>query len=46
MKTAAEYRAMAAECFKLAREAKAEEVRASLLELAQVWLVAASKLDG
>ena len=46
MKTAAEYRAMAEECCKWAREAKAKEVRVSLLQLAQVWLDAASKLDG
>jgi hypothetical protein len=45
MKTAAEYRAMADECFKWAREAQAEEVRVSLRQLAQVWLDAASKLD-
>ncbi len=46
MKTAAEYRAMADECFKWAREARVDEVRVSLLQLAQVWLDAASKLDG
>jgi hypothetical protein len=46
MKTAAEYRAMAEECCKWAREAKAKEVRVSLKQLAQVWLDAASKLDG
>jgi hypothetical protein len=46
MKTAAEYRAMADECFKWAREAQAKEVRVSLQQLAQVWLDAASKLDG
>jgi len=46
VKTAAEYRAMAEECFKWAGEAQAEEVRVSLLQLAQVWLDAASKLDG
>ena len=46
MKNAAEYRAMAEECFKWAREAKAKEARVSLLQLAQVWLDAASKLDG
>jgi hypothetical protein len=46
MKTAAEYRAMADECFKWARDAQAVEVRASYLELAKVWLDAASKLDG
>jgi hypothetical protein len=46
MKTAAEYRAMAEECFKWAREAKAKEARVSLQQLAQVWLDAPSKLDG
>ena len=46
MKTAAEYRAMAEESFKWAREAQAKEVRVSLQQLAQVWLDAASKLDG
>jgi len=45
MKTAAEYRAMAEECFRWAREAKAKKVRVSLRKLAQVWLDAASKLD-
>jgi hypothetical protein len=46
MKTAAEYRAMAEECFQWARYAQAKEVRVSLRQLAQVWLDAASKLDG
>jgi hypothetical protein len=46
MKTAAEYRAMAEECFQWAREARTAEVRASYLQLAQVWLDAACKLDG
>ena len=46
MKTAAEYRAMADECLKWAREARADEVRVSLRQLAQVWLDAATKLDG
>jgi hypothetical protein len=45
MITAAEYRAMADECLKWAREARADEVRVSLLQLAQVWLDAATKLD-
>jgi hypothetical protein len=44
MKTAVEYRAMA-EGFKWAREAHSKEARVSLLQLAQVWLDAASKLD-
>jgi hypothetical protein len=46
MKTADEYRAMAEECFQWAREAKANAVRVSLEQLAQIWLDAASKLDG
>jgi hypothetical protein len=46
MKTAAEYRAMAEECLQWAREAKTKEVRVTLRQLAQVWLDAASKLDG
>ncbi len=46
MKTAAEYRAMAEECFKWAREVRTSEVRASYLQLAQIWLDTASKLDG
>ena len=43
MKTAAEYRAMADECFKWAREARTKEVRKSYLQLAQIWLNTASK---
>jgi len=46
MKTAAEYRTMADECFKWAREPRTNEIRASYLGLAQVWLNAASELDG
>jgi hypothetical protein len=46
MKTAAEYRAMAEECFKWAREAQTNEARASLRQLAQIWLDTASNLDG
>jgi hypothetical protein len=41
-----EYRVMADECFKWARKARADEVRVSLLQLAQVWLDAATKLEG
>ena len=37
---------MAEECFKWAREAYDEDVRASYLQLGQIWLDAASKLDG
>jgi len=46
MKTAAEYRAMADECFIWAREAQTDEVRASYRQLALIWLDTASKLDG
>ena len=46
MKTAADYRAMAEECFKWAREAQMKETRLSLRQLAQIWLDNASKLDG
>jgi hypothetical protein len=46
MKTAAEYRAMAEECFRWASEAYTDEVRQSYLQLAGIWLDAASKLDG
>jgi hypothetical protein len=46
MKTAAEYRAMAEECFKWASEARTDAVRASYRQLAKIWLNTASKLDG
>jgi hypothetical protein len=46
MKTASDYRAMAEECFRWAREATSEEVRQSYMQLAQVWLNAASLVDG
>jgi hypothetical protein len=49
MKTASEYRAIAEECFRWAREANEanrEEVRESYIQLAQVWLNAASLIDG
>jgi len=45
MKTASEYRAMAEECFRWAREANREEVRESYTQLAQVWLNAAALVD-
>ncbi len=45
-KTASEYQAMAEECFRWAREAYTEEVRESYMRLAQVWLKAASFIDG
>jgi hypothetical protein len=46
MKTAAEYRAMAAECIKWAGEAYTDEVRESYLLLARIWLDTASRLNG
>jgi hypothetical protein len=45
MKTASEYRAMAEACFEWAREAHTAEVRASYIQLAEVWLKAASQVD-
>ena len=46
MKTPAEYRGLAEECFQWARETHDRAVRAGYLGLAQVWLDAAAKLDG
>jgi hypothetical protein len=46
MKTAAEYRALAEECFQWARETHDRAIRTGYLGLAQVWLEAAAKLDG
>ena len=46
VKTAKDYRAMAEECAKWAREARDDDVSAPLLQLGQMWLDAASKLDG
>ncbi len=46
MKTAAEYRVMADECFKWARNTYMDEARETYLQLAQFWLDVASKLDG
>jgi hypothetical protein len=44
MKTAAEYRAMAEECFEWAREAQTNEARASLRQ-AQIWACRGCKTD-
>jgi hypothetical protein len=46
MHTAAEYRAMAEECFQWAETAFNDEVRANYLGIAQIWLQAAARLDG
>jgi len=46
MKTAAKYRATAEECFKWAGETHDGAVRKGYLGLAQIWLDAASQLDG
>jgi len=45
-KTAAEYPAIAEECFKWARKTYTAEVRETYLQLAQFWLELASKCDG
>ena len=44
--TAAVYRKMAEECFEWAATALDDEVRANYLGIAQIWLQAASRLDG
>jgi hypothetical protein len=46
MHTAAEYRNMAEECFKWAAVASSEEGRITYLNIAQIWLQAAYRLDG
>jgi hypothetical protein len=46
MHTAPEYREMAEECFKWAATASSEESRVTYLNIAQIWLQAAYRLDG
>jgi hypothetical protein len=46
MHTAAEYREMAEECFEWASAAPTDEIRATYISIAQIWLQAASRLDG
>lgn len=46
VKTAAEYRVMAEQCFKRARASYTDEARQTYLQLALFWLDVASKLDG
>jgi hypothetical protein len=46
MHTAAEYRAMAEECFQWAAKASTDENRATYFSIAQTWLQAAARLDG
>jgi hypothetical protein len=46
VKTAAEYRVMAEQCFKRARTVYTEEARETYLQLARFWLDVASKLEG
>jgi hypothetical protein len=45
MSTSDDYRAMAEECFKKAREAQTERDRKDYLELASTWLESASRLE-
>jgi hypothetical protein len=40
------YRLMAEECLLWARQARSDDVRDPLIELARIWTEAASKLDG
>jgi uncharacterized protein YjhX (UPF0386 family) len=46
MKTPAEYRILAEECFKSAGKTTTDEVREVYLQLARFWLDVASRLDG
>lgn len=46
MRTAAEYRVLAEECFKSAGKTYTDEVREIYLQLARFWLDVASTLDG
>jgi hypothetical protein len=46
MKTAAQYRVLAEECFEWAGKSYTDEVREVYLQLARFWLDVASKLDG
>jgi hypothetical protein len=46
MPTTDEYRRIAEEYYRLAREAKTETDRLALLELANTWLDTASRQDG
>jgi hypothetical protein len=44
MHTAAKYREMAEECFEWASAASTEEIRATYLNIAKLWLQAAAPL--
>ncbi len=46
MHTAADYREMAEECFEWAASALTDEIRATYINIAQMWLEAAARLDG
>ena len=46
MHTAKQYRKFAEECFEWAAKASTDANRASYLSIAQIWLQAASRLDG
>ncbi len=46
MPTSQEYRQFAAECINWARTAKSDDERQQFLKLANVWVQAASLLDG
>jgi hypothetical protein len=45
MHTAAEYREYAQECMESARSATSDDVRTQFLELAKLWLAAATQLE-
>lgn len=45
MHTASEYRQYARECMDSARVATSDDIRMQFLELAQLWLAAAAKIE-
>jgi hypothetical protein len=45
MPTANDYMKMAEECYRLAKEAKTDNDRQALLDLARTWIEAASQAD-
>ncbi len=46
MTTPSEYRLMAKDCLRWARQVRSDNVQNAYIELARLWTEAASKLDG
>ncbi len=45
MTTAAEYRKLATECVESARSAASDDIRKQFLDIAELWMQAADKMD-